>query len=67
MKFFKIELNKGILQNSIEINSKDNLNKLKFENPRIITDKHQLEIKNKIQEIIKEYFIDKKFDYKKKI
>ena len=66
LKFFKIELNKDILQNSIEINSKDNLNKLKFENPRIITDKHQLEIKNKIQEIIKEYFIEKKFDYKKK-
>jgi len=65
LNFFKIELNKDILQNSIEINSKDNLNKLKFENPRIITDKHQLEIKNKIQEIVKEYFINKKFDYKK--
>ena len=65
LKFYKIEFNEDLLQNSIKINSKDNLKKLKFESFRIITGKDEVEIRKNIEEIVKKYFISQDFDFKK--
>jgi len=65
LEFYKIQLNKDYLLKSINVNSKKNLEKIGFKDFKVITPSNQFELRNHIEAIIKEYFRNKKFDYRK--
>ena len=64
LNFYKIEINENYLSKSIKFNSKENLQRIGFSDFKTMTSKDNLELRDRIELIVEEYFQKKNFDYK---
>ena len=65
LDFYKIEINKNFLLKSIDLNSKKKLQNIGYSDFKIISSTEQIDLRDQIDIIVKEYFLNKNFDYKK--